>query len=300
MKRMQLMVLMVFGLIGSLLAGQNAIPKGMAALMPAEGELEGWRQSPGPRYAASEDLFTLINGGAEIFSEYGFAEAVSVDYKSTGGKSISMEIYRMKSTDAAYGIYTFKTGSEGRKVKAGCAALLEDYYLHCLAGNYLIVVTGFDTTKETIDGLKAIARAVAGKIDGQCLKPELIKVLPEKYAGRLKADGVTYLKGGLGLLNMCKFADAELFRVREGVIADYDNFRLLLFKYADDSQCAERLEKMKTHFKGTTVAGKEKTAFLAQGVKDGPLVVEGRGKYIVMVKGLAEQDAGGVADSVKK
>ena len=64
-----------------------------------------------------------------------------------------LEIYKMENPISAFGIYSFKTSSDGEKADIGNDALFEDYYLNFWKGEFLITLVGFDTEKETIDDL---------------------------------------------------------------------------------------------------------------------------------------------------
>ena len=52
-----------------------------------------------------DDLFNLINGGAELYHEYGFVEVLAAE--ATSGKiPIRFEIYDMGSPESAWGIFS--------------------------------------------------------------------------------------------------------------------------------------------------------------------------------------------------
>jgi len=124
----------------------------------------GWAPDGEAQSAVGENLFLLIDGGAEVYLEHGFKEALFQAYKTEDGKSINLEIYEMVSPEAAHGIYTFKTGNEGNPVDVGQEGWLESYYLNFRKGNFLITIIGLDTDIGTLDGIKKIARAVDSKL----------------------------------------------------------------------------------------------------------------------------------------
>ena len=69
--------------------------------LPAD-EAEGWRPSGSPTVFQGESLYEHINGGADIYYEYGFVE-VALEYYGNGDKEVSVEIYRMDDAAAAFG-----------------------------------------------------------------------------------------------------------------------------------------------------------------------------------------------------
>ena len=136
-------------------------PDTLAALVPEDGAVPGWSRDGDLQEYVGEDLYTYIDGGAEIYQEYGFRRVVLQDFKNAAGKSVSLEIFEMETPEAAYGIFTFKRSGEGNNVPLGLGAELEDYYLNFWKGRYLVTLTGFDETSETLAGLQA----VGGKVD---------------------------------------------------------------------------------------------------------------------------------------
>jgi len=72
----------------------------LLALLPCVSELGGWQPEAPPHQVMGEDLFSLINGGAEIFLKAGFSRAVSQAYIQAGRQPIQLEIYEMTGPDA--------------------------------------------------------------------------------------------------------------------------------------------------------------------------------------------------------
>ncbi|MCK4819630.1 hypothetical protein KA005_27945, partial [bacterium] len=140
-------------------------------------------------------MFLYINGGAEIYHENGFKQVIVQDFRNKIRKSISVEIFEMLDSESAYGIYTFKTSTEGKELSLGDKAQLEDYYMNLWKGSFLVTLTGFDEDEETVRGLQEIARAVEAKIKIKGKKPLLVPMLPEKD---LVKPSIKYFKGNLG------------------------------------------------------------------------------------------------------
>ena len=201
-------------------------------LLPGNTELQNWKPKDEPARFVGEELFELINGGAEIYHEYGFKEVISMEYESDNGKSINLEIYKMDSPIAAFGIYSFKTSSEGNKFDIGNDALFEDYYLNFWKADYLITLVGFDTEKETVDGILQLAKIIEQKITATGQKPGLLDLLTSETAPLLN---VKYLKGNLALFNNYEFDSQNIFGVNEGVIGKYEKFNLFLFEYENEN-----------------------------------------------------------------
>lgn len=205
----------------------------LQSLLPKTGEVDSWKPVGMPENAVGDDLYILINGGAEIYHEYGFKQVVMQEYQNDKQKSINVEIYEMNDAASAFGIYSFKTGKDGKAVAIGQDALLEDYYLNFWKGNFIVTLTGFDNEDETIDGITTIARTIDQKIITNGTKPELTQAL---VAGGLEDHGMKYLKGSLALFNNYKFGTGDVFGLKEGVIGNYGEHKVFIFKYDNDSE----------------------------------------------------------------
>lgn len=215
---------------------QQKTSEGILICLPTEDELGDWTPVGDPQTAVGEDLFLLINGGAEIYYEYGFSQAVIQGYTNKNEKSINLEMYEMEDSESAYGAYTFKTGRKGQEVALGNEGMLEDYYLNFWKGNFVVTLIGFDTDRETQEGLMALAGMIEEKIVEQGSKPHLANVLSE--AGFTKS-GITYLEGGLALYNRYEFDTQNVFGVKKGVIGERGDLKIFVFEYDDDNESME-------------------------------------------------------------
>ncbi len=128
---------------------------------------EGWIVLEPPMTAMGNQLFTVINGGAELYLRLGFRRAVFASYQSPAGKHINLEIYQMKTPALAREVYSQKAGAGGRAADFGEAALFEDYYLNFYKGSYQVTVSGYGADKQTAAGIFAIAGSIAARLTGQ-------------------------------------------------------------------------------------------------------------------------------------
>lgn len=218
----------------------------ISTYLPTRGEINTWQPGGSPEKAVGEDLFVLINGGAEIYHEYGFKQVIMQSYEKEHEKSINLEIYEMTNSASAFGIYSFKTSHRGKALPLGDKALLEDYYLNFWKGNFLVTITGFDSEPETIDGLITIAKAVDSKIKSKGELPFMAHLLPGE---NLIKSSIKYLKGNLALFNSYDFGAGGIFGLKEGVIGDYIKYKIFIFKYDDKSESEKWFKNATNHFK---------------------------------------------------
>lgn len=201
----------------------------LSSYLPADGAAPGWTRDGDLQEFAGDDLYTYIDGGAEIYHEYGFRRVVTQDYINASGRSVSLEIFEMETPSSAYGIFTFKRSGEGKAVPLGSGGELEDYYLNFWKGRFLVTLTGFDETPATIDGLMAVAGVVDGKIGEKAEAPKLVTALPVEG---LRSQSVKYFKGLLGLNNIYPLHTARGLAFTEAVRGVYaDGETLILLDY---------------------------------------------------------------------
>jgi len=202
-----------------------------------------------PQGYHGDDLFQMIDGGADIYHEYGFRQVLSAEYADGRGKIIKLEMYEMESSAAAYGIYSFKVGEVGKALAIGQEGLIEDYYLNFWQGNLQVTLIGQDAEEETVQSVVALAGAVAARIAQTGERPELANLLLHEP---LPFSHPKYLHGALGLMNNYIFDRENIFRVREGLIGDVEGCRAMVFRYAGDSESAEAYEYATTKLSAGT------------------------------------------------
>jgi hypothetical protein len=206
---------------------------GILKLLPSEKDLSEWKPLFEPQTAEGQDLYLLINGGAEIYQEYGFKRAVLQSYENPKRRSLNLEIYEMESPGSAYGIYTFKTGKKGKRIAVGNDALLEDYFLNFWKGSYVVTLIGFGSEDETSQGLLDLAKVIDSKLPGGGKRPALVACLTEEDHEPAK---ITYMLGNLALFNRYEFDTENIFGLREGVIGEYEGYKIFIFRYSDESE----------------------------------------------------------------
>ena len=167
-------VLATVGCTGSeaVLVSDSVLAAGTALNPPVLRGLDGipgWNRAGPPERYKKDGLYGYIDGGAEIVLQYGFRELSVSRYgpsaEAPGKREISLEIYRMTSAEAAFGLYSTKLeggerGWPGLKpdnwVGGGQASLVK--------GEYLVNILAPDCgDKELGEFLAAVERKVPGR-----------------------------------------------------------------------------------------------------------------------------------------
>lgn len=206
-------------------------------LLPREGEVAPWKKAGDPLVFNGEELFEYINGGAEIYYEYGFARTVTQDYVRDSDY-LTVDIYEMSSPAAAFGIYSVQRQADDPPLPFSEESSLFDYHATFWKDRYCVTITGVLATEEAHRTLNAFAEAIARNIDGQGARPGILDLLPE--ANRVaRSEG--YLSGYLGLNTVLYLDQRNVLEIdgtnAEAAFAAYarDNqtARLLLVRYDD-------------------------------------------------------------------
>lgn len=217
-------------LVFTLSAAQSA-----RELIPAEGWLPQWTASYDVIAYQGDDLFFLINGGADLYMEYGFADVAAVELKHPDLGALYVEVYRMDSDSAAAGIFSLRKGN--LQVEAGAAlwrAFAADA-MHLWRGNFYVSASGNglkeDKRQEVFDALTA--HFLNQTTSGHKL-PLMLKHLPDPGSTRF-----SYIMGPLALGNIYSFGPGNLFQISEGVVAEQDDHRLFVFHYPNAQKVAD-------------------------------------------------------------
>jgi hypothetical protein len=196
-------------------------------------------------------LYEFLNGGAELYFDYGIVAAASAEYKTGPELGIEMSIYDMGTPEGAFGIYsTFRyagadfvaIGGEGMKTEASL-----DFW----KGRYYCKLLSFDTDPRAQTAIMDLGTALADKIAGGSDLPAIVKLLPSEG----KVEGTEkYLRGQLGLNNI-HYVDSEnvlgLGDATEGAVAEYEfgpeRVRGFMIRYPSEADARQAFDTYVEH-----------------------------------------------------
>jgi hypothetical protein len=177
-------------------AAGSAAHKTPASLLPAGGEIEGWRVDGGELSYGPENLWEYINGQAESFLMYDFRSVAARRYMKGEDLEIKAEIYDHGSPLMAFGIYSQFRSPGGTYLDIGNEAFGDDYSLHFWKGRFYVKISAYDDGEESGEAMKRFARTIAGKIEEGGVEPPETALFPGKG---LEKKSVTYVTvGALG------------------------------------------------------------------------------------------------------
>ncbi len=191
--------------------GDGGLPPG-ADLGPYSdiGRSEEYR---GPR------LYTYMDGGADIFFEYGFA-AVWVRRYQRDGREFVAELFEMRDDAAAAGIYSYmrRPGRES-VIAGGCRASLTDTQVQVARGRFFLVCRLADPMADDGVPLRDLCVRLVGRLEGVCEEGRLFTGLPRE--GRVSGTEV-FLAGPVGLNIRAWLAPLERSGFKHGWLSDYE------------------------------------------------------------------------------
>jgi hypothetical protein len=215
-------IFILAGMIYCLFSSWAFAVAGSQELLPSEERVAPWTKKDSPRTYDRDHLFEYINGGADIFLEYGFVEVVTQEYVK-GDISFVVEIYQMEDPEAAFGIYSFSRDHRAPSLAVGADGTRTDYQIAFYQSNYYVVVHTFSKEQEIKKDMLAFAGSIAAKIPRKGGIPSLIKYLPQD---NLIVRSEKLVKGILGFNNLHYLTDDEdifgLTTGNKGVFANYE------------------------------------------------------------------------------
>jgi hypothetical protein len=130
------------------------------SLLPPDGTPQGWQRKGQERLFAGSELYQHIDGGAELYNQFGFDRLAVQDY-SNEALEVRVEIYKMTDQAGAGAVFAEITKGMALQRLYGTACTLDDYQILFQRGAYCVSVTSYETGPK----LQTAMAALAAKID---------------------------------------------------------------------------------------------------------------------------------------
>jgi hypothetical protein len=127
-------------------------------------------ESSGSRTFTETSLYGYINGGAELYLEYGFDTLIVAELVSDG-RDIKVEAYRMKDPEAAFGIFSvsrFRCNGGPRLTQHICRSA---YQVQFAKGPYYVSIVNDTGTEADQKKSAEIASFIIGQIPDPSFDP---------------------------------------------------------------------------------------------------------------------------------
>jgi hypothetical protein len=227
-------------------------------------------------------LWGYINGGADIYLEYGFKNLLlhEIEYK---GNVIRFDLYQMSDPRAAFGIFSVYSYTCDDVIGPGTFNCLTKWQIQVVKNDYYLSVILPTGSSDEQMYAKEIAEELLASVDETGFEPGY--PFAEGRFSDIKAD-IKYARGRLGIDNGISLDIAmtegvgfsELWQITD--IEGYDNVTVTLLSFAETNDCSRFAEMQKAL---------DNTDRLVSVLSDG--------LTIILIKGISnKEDASGIYD----
>lgn len=232
---------------GSLAALQTAA--GFPAV-PEPGFAPGWAKAGPLRTFTGQDLFNQIDGGAELFLEFGFARLRLQAYARDKAE-LTLNAYEMEGAASALAIYLMKMGRETPFSEIAARNSGEEAQVAIVKGRYFIQVDNLGNVPASKAEVAALANAfLAGVAEESAPTP--LDALPAE--GKVPGSE-RLIRGPYGLQPYFTFGEGDILQFGGkifGVVASYREgpnavFLRFIIPYAEETQAGSVYDNLFAH-----------------------------------------------------
>jgi len=281
-----------------IIIGCRSRPAGIARLLPSPSALAGWKAAGSPEIYEAQSLYDRINGGAEIFFEYGFDQAIYQDYEK-GDDSLQVEIYDMLDDTAAFGIYSINRSPRAESVAIGGGGQQSGDTVTFWQQQYYVVVRHFGGADADNGIMVEVARDISSRIGSEPgTVPAAVSLLPT--IGKVEGSE-TVVRGPIALSQIRYLGEEEPFGLakgKEAAVARYrvadDSVYVLVMKYGSENELDEAFKRVLTAFSDQFEAvERSKTSVTARDTKGKYHAARKTGSVLTAVFGAQSADSVG-------
>jgi hypothetical protein len=263
MKMLMFSVIMVsIFTIAPMVRGEEKERKNPEISLPSEAG--DWKLDEKELKYNSKTLFDYIDGAAELYLAYGFESLTVRQFEKSNRPPITVELYRMASSEDAYGVFSFERQDEA--VGIGQGSEFGGGLLRFWKGKYFVSIYADGEGAEVESALLAIGRSTAGFIPEMGPAPELIGFIPGKELG-LVDKSVRYLKSHVLLNQRFFIAHQNILNLGQktgALLAQYirekEKTHLLLIRYPSEKGAGDAYQSfMRAYLPDAGEKGRSRT-----------------------------------------
>jgi hypothetical protein len=198
---------------------------------------DGWKWDGKETEYDSKTIFKYMDGAAEFYLAYGFGNLTVRRFEKSGRPPIIVELYKMASSEDAYGVFSYEHQDETAGIGQGSE--FGGGLLRFWKGKYFVSIYAEGEGADAESGILKIGRAAADSIPSTGSEPKLVGFIPGKNLG-LVDKSLRYLKSHVLLTQRFFIAHQNILnlnRKTEAVLAQYlqdkQKTQLLLIRYPD-------------------------------------------------------------------
>ncbi len=173
-------------------------------------------------------LYGFMNGGSDLYLEYGFRDlrALEVKYK---GQDYNIEIYSMPSAEDAFGIYSQHTFRCMTADTLGFYNCLSKFQLQAPVGDKYISIVFGSTSRDLQEGARELLKHYSAieNITADSLRKVVIPDQFKEFEGRISGK-LKFMRGPLAVSNV----DSNL----ETLLKNISNYKVWYLKYGNQGE----------------------------------------------------------------
>lgn len=232
----------------------------------------------------STDLYRLIDGGAEVYHQYGMVAMTHREYKS-GSMESTVEIYDIGDPLRAFGIYSAERSPDYHFIPIGAEGYAEEGTLNFFQGDYYVKLQALGDKADT--RLLAAANRISAGIGTDCGMPPALAWLPTKGLAPHSQKYLVEAPMGHAYLSPAIAATYRLGGAETTVLAAIAS---------NAADAAQRLKSLRDYYekngKTSALAGLPVLAWKTSNQYEGDVIFFVRGRSLVMVQHPPSQPEG--------
>ncbi len=134
-------------------------------------------RSPEIRVFSGDSLWEYIDGGADLYNQYGFAEVATADYKA-GNVELVADIYRFDNPTNAYGLYSMLRPEKPNIALLGVEGFSAPATIVFVKGSFLVKVIAYEESEAADKGVINLAQEINNQIPGATNRPNTFLLFP--------------------------------------------------------------------------------------------------------------------------
>jgi hypothetical protein len=248
----------------------------MVATLPKE--VLGWRTDGSYALYDSETIFNYIDGAGEVYRAYNLHRCLVVQYSRPDDSSITLDIFEMKTSADAFGVFTHDTS--GNDVKIGNDGRYRVGWLSFWKDRFFVSLYMEFESVEAEKAVLRLGRHIEKQIPEAGTYPKILKRLPSEG---LIQDSIRFLHHHVILNYHFYFSNENILGLNantDAVLAEYEmnhaNAKLLLVRYPEPGHTKTALSNIFKYYipeaDQTRIARLETNKWAAASVKSCLLV----------------------------
>ncbi len=143
-------------------------------------KIEGWKQSGKTQVFSPRTLYRYIDGGADLYLKYDFQELQVTEYRNEKDATVLIEVYRHRTANQAFGIYSQERLSNARYLDIGGQGYIEDTFLNFVSGNFYVKMSSENVGPQMEQVLLIFAGRILEKLGTKGGLPTVLSAFPEE------------------------------------------------------------------------------------------------------------------------